>query len=285
MDFVGNWGFLLFFMVLAYLAMRALDTLIQRILKVDRTEKEQVLQSKLQELTVKVKKYEDEVASLRQQVQLLLNQYTEISGRYKELESVYAVAKQDANSLRDQLNNMSQTYSGMPARSNKVLIVCVGSKTDSGLALDMASIRAVRTETGFEIQQVSDPSPENLKKMLDRARLKQEHIYLHLAVKADKDGYQIGSQIVDASWLSSILNNVLVLLVAGSDSDSVGDFLGVVPYVITMSGGVDHREAAVFSRLFWTEIGRGLGPTLALRRALDRSPGNMREFIVSHWEF
>lgn len=290
MDFVDSWGFLLILMLVAYVVMRVIDNLIQRYLKIDKTEKEQILQNKLQELTSKVKEYEREVDSLRQQIKLLLAQYTDISGKYKELENTYNTAKQDAQSLRDQLGSFSQGYNNpsssthFPARSNKVLIVCIGS-SDAGFALDLASIRAVRTETGIEIQQVNDPTPENLKNIIDRARAKQEHIYLHLAIKSDKNGYQIGPHIVDANWLSSILNGVLVLVVAGTDSDHIGDFLGVVPYVVTMSGSVVHREAAIFSRIFWTEIGKGIGPTLAFRRALERSPGTVREFVVSHWDY
>lgn len=279
---VDNWGFLFLLFIAAYVILNGISAFLQKFLKIDRSEREQLLQNQLSHLSEKIGDYESEISDLRKLVKLLQTQYEEMVGKYKELQHVHEEARQESQSLREQLNNLSQGYIMRDTHPNKVLIVCVGSP-DKGLGLDLATIRAVRTDTGLEIQTIQDPSPDNLKKFLDRARMKQDHIYVHLAVKADKEGYQLGETIVDASWLSSVLNGAIVLLVAGADSDNVGDFLGVVPYVITMSGGVTHRDAAIFSRLFWTEIGRGIGPSLALTRALDRSPGTIREQIVSHW--
>jgi hypothetical protein len=73
--------------------------------------------------------------------------------------------------------------------------------------------------------------------------------------------------------------------VAGSDSTEVGEFLGIIPYVITMSDKLPSRDAARFTRHFWTEIGNGIGPTLGLQRALEASPGRMSEYVKRHWVF
>jgi hypothetical protein len=281
MNLVENWSFLFILLVIAFLTMRAMDIFIQRFLGVDRTEREQVLQHQIDQLSRKVDDYEKEIDSLRKQVKLLVQQHEEVVVKYNKLEEVYNASKEDSLSLREQVNSFSSNY--VNKTPSKVLIVCTGSD-EPGFGLDIASIRAVRTETGMEIQQVNDASPENLKKYIDRARVKQDHIYVHLSVRSDREGYQLGSEIVDASWLSTILNGVIVLVIAGTDSDSVADFLGVVPYVISMSGPISHRDASIFSRLFWLEIGNGIGPSLSLKRALQKSPGTIREKIVSHWE-
>jgi hypothetical protein len=57
----------------------------------------------------------------------------------------------------------------------------------------------------------------------------------------------------------------------------------VVPYVITMSQKVLHTDAAIFQRVFWTAIALGDSTDIALRKALRRSPPNMREYVVKHW--
>lgn len=279
-----EWISVVLFVIVSYFILHGLVLLISRFLKLDRTEREQVLQSQIDKLNITLRDYEREIDDLRNQVRIIVAQYQDIIGKYKELEKSYNEAREESVSLRDQLNNLSSGYVMRDVRPDKILLVLIG-EINSGLSLDLASIRAVRTETGMEIQTISDPSPENLKKALDRARMKQDHIYLHMAIKADKEGYQIGNKIVDASWLSSVLGGVIVLVVAGAESDNVGDFLGVIPYVISMSGDIAHRDASIFSRMFWTEIGRGIGPSLALRRALEKSPGTIREQIVSHWNW
>lgn len=279
-----EWLSIFGFIIAAYFALHSVVFVVSRYLKLDKSEKEQALQAQIDQLTSTVVKYESEVADLRKQVKIVVVQYEEVVGKYQELLRTHEEAQHEAKSLREQLNNISNGYSMRESKPDRVLLVLVGSE-EKGLSLDLASIRAVRTETGMEVQVISNPSPDNLKKALDRARMKQDHIYLHMAIKADKDGYQLGDQIVDATWLSSVLNGVIVLVVAGTDSDAIGDFLGVVPYVVSMDGGVAHRDASIFARLFWSEIGKGMGPSLAIRRAMDRSPGTIREKIISHWDW
>ena len=139
-------------------------------------------------------------------------------------------------------------------------------------------------ETGIEVKELVGPTPGVLKRELERVRGRKVQIYVHMAIFSDKEGYQLGGQIVDVNWLSTILQDVLVLLVAGADSSYVGEFLGVVPYVVTVEGGVPTRELSSFSRLFWSEIARGIGPGRALKRALDKSAPEVKDKIVKYWQ-
>lgn len=271
------------FIVSGFVVLQVLTWIVRRWLKLDSNEREQLLQNQINDLSDKVADYEKEVEDLRRQVRIMVAQYDEAIGRLAKLQELYDATVDTNRQLREQISNLTAGNVVSFNRPDKILMVLVGSK-NSELSLDLATLRAVRTETGMEIHEITDPTPEKLKRTLDRARMKQDHVYLHMAVNADSQGYEIGPEIVDSTWLSSVLSNVLVLVVAGTDSDQVGDFLGVVPYVVTVAGGVTHRDAAIFSRVFWTEIGKGIGPTMALRRALERSPSAIREKIVCHWD-
>lgn len=283
--------------ILLYTVLQGMTWVGKKIFRIDSSERELVLQAQINQLVEKTKDHEElvrdhqelkrtvreqeqEIEDLRKQVKLLVDQYEDALGRLGVLQEQYATVSQENKNLKLQIKSSSLVRERGPQR---ILMVMIGSE-DAGLSLDLASIRAVRTETGLQIKEISSHNPGFLKRELDEAKQRGDHIYLHLAVKADKEGYQMGNQIVDVSWLSSILDGVLVLVVAGTDSDYVGEFLGVVPYVVTMSGSIAHREAAVFSRSFWLEIGKGIGPTLALKRALSRSPQSIRDQIVCHWQ-
>lgn len=282
-----DWATLIGVVVLATLAMQVFSPLIQRYLKLDRTEREEVLQSQIDAMGDKQNEYENDTASLKNHIKFLLRQYDDLVVENAKCKEEYAKAQREIGILQEQVKALT-IQSQQPAveaavSAQRTLVVCTATD-DPNFALDLASLRAVRTDTGMEISLVKEPSPDNLKKMLDRLRARGGPFYLHLAIRTDKDGFQIGNQVVDANWLSSILDGVIILLVAGSDSDSIGDFLGVVPYVVTLNGNVQHRDVALFSRLFWIEIGRGLGPSLALKRASDRSPSSIRESLQSHWD-
>jgi len=284
-----DWITLVAVVVLATLVMQVLSPFIQRLLKLDKTERERILQSQIDQMSDKQDEYESDSVTLKGHIKLLLKQYEELVVENNKLKDDNIKAQAEIVELQKQvalLNQQSQTpiVEAVAVSSQRTLVVCTATD-DPNFALDVASLRAVRTDTGIEISQVKEPSPDNLKRMLDRLRARGGPFYLHLAIRTDKDGYQIGGKVVDANWLSSILDGVIVLLVAGSDSDSIGDFLGVVPYVITLAGDVQHRDVALFSRLFWLEIGRGVGAGLALKRALERSPSSIREAVQSHGEF
>jgi hypothetical protein len=242
----------------------------------DNGEKEKALQQNLN-------KSKEEILDLRKQVRILVAQYEEAVGKYALLREQYDQAARELVVLREEVEQMQkETVKQSQALHNRLLIAAVGSK-EASLALDLASLRAVRADTGLRFLRIPEATPEKLKDALDQSRMMQSTTYLHLSIKSDNDGYQLTNEIVDANWLSENLEGVVILVVNGSNSTRIGASLGVVPYVITMSEEVPHRDASLFARAFWTEIGRGIGPSLALKRALERSPANMQEYVVRHW--
>lgn len=162
------------------------------------------------------------------------------------------------------------------------LLAAIGS--DAMLKLDEAALRAVRTETGMEFERIRDATLPAIKRRLDRERgYGRPFDKLHLAVHSAPDGIILSGQLVDAAALSEILDGVQVLLVAGCESSQIGDALGVVPYVITMNEAVGNADAAQFTKVFWTQIGKRKKPAEALRKALELAPSGMSEYVERHF--
>lgn len=245
-------------------------------------EKEKVLQQKLIDLQKECDKYKEEVILLRNQVKLVMGQYDEAVIKLSELNRLYKMAQEEARTLQDQLNRWKEDMEKSEARFNRILIAAVGSP-ESSLNMDLAALRAVKIETGMAFDRISECTPEKLQSAIDQAKGMQAITYLHLSIKSGPEGYQLMDKVVDANWLSANLQGVVILLVAGSDSTEVGEFIGVVPYIITMNDTLPSKDAARFTRYFWTEVGKGIGPSLAFERAIQRSPGRMSEYVRRHW--
>jgi hypothetical protein len=251
-------------------------------LRWDTGQKERAMQDKLAEVQRELDKAKERVIILEKQIELLLGQYNEAVIKLNQIKTRYEEAEEDARRLREELVRMNSNLPDMEMRSNRLLIAAVGAP-NSQLNLDLASLRAVKMNTGLAFERISEATPERLQQALDMARGMRAITYLHLSTNADREGYQLMDTIVDANWLSENLQGVTILVVAGSESTDVGEFLGIVPYVITMNDKLPSRDAARFTRHFWTEIGNGIGPSLAFQRALDQSPGRMSEYVKKHW--
>jgi hypothetical protein len=272
------------FVLISYGLLHIIKVGLGQWLKWDVGERERVLQHKLSDLQQELEKAKEKIVQLERLITLLQGQYDDAVVRLAQIKLQYERATAEAKELREE---MREVKDDIPLRAGdahrrRLLIAAVGTK-DSGLELDIASLRAVKMETGLEFERILEATPEKLKNSLDRARRTQSQTYVHMSVHSDKSGYLLGEQVVDANWLSSVMDGVIVLLVAGCESTWVGEFLGVVPYVVSMSEEVTSQDAAKFTRAFWTEIGKGLGPSLSLKRALQRAPSSMGEYVISHW--
>jgi hypothetical protein len=162
------------------------------------------------------------------------------------------------------------------------LLVVIGP--DAALRLDLAALRKVKRLTGLAFHRLTDATADDLDAYLRRERSKgQPVVYLHLAVHADHAGVQLADGAVDGDWLSERLLGVQVLLLAGCHGDRLGDWLGVVPHVVTLDEAIGHDDAAVLCEHFWTGIGKGDGPAAALDAALAACAPVVGEYVVRHW--
>jgi hypothetical protein len=174
---------------------------------------------------------------------------------------------------------------GTPAAGpncERTLLVCVGA--DAALKVDLAALRAVRAATGLHFRRIVAATRDDFEAHLRRERAKGRPVeLLHLALHAGHDGVAFADGLADGDWLSERLCGVRVLLLAGCQGDAVGDWLGVVPHVITLSEDISHADAALLTEHFWKGIGRGLDPDRALDGALAACPPVVGEYVVRHW--
>jgi hypothetical protein len=138
----------------------------------------------------------------------------------------------------------------------KRLLLVLGD--DEAFKLDLASMRAVRTKTKLEFVRVQDADKTKIERQLIRARSGgKPFAYVHIAAHGNQQGVMLGGVLVAWDWLSGVLDGVEVLVLAACESSIIGDWLGVVPFVISISEQVGNENAALFAQAFWTEIGRG----------------------------
>ena len=166
--------------------------------------------------------------------------------------------------------------------AGRTLLVCIGP--DSALMLDLAALRAVRSATGLAFKRIVDTSRPRFAGALRRERnLGRPVELLHLALHASPDGIEFADGIADGSWLSERLFGVRIMLLASCRGDTIGDWLGVVPHVITLSEDITHEDAAVLTQHFWHNIGTNMEPGAALDEALTHCPPAVSEYVVRHW--
>lgn len=225
---------------------------------------------------------EAEILSLRQKVGFLEEQYKGAVERELEAHRNIATLSEQVKRLQtqlDQLQRSDRTTNWLPRRR---LLVALGS--DPNLQIDLAALRAVRTRSGVEFHRITGATSANFAAYLDRQRANGHPVELvHIGVHADGSGLRFADGVVTWDWLSGALDGVKVLLLAGCDSTNVGDWLGVVPHVVTVSESITHEDAAKFAQAFWMEIGNGVQPDQALERAFERSPAQLQEFVIGHW--
>lgn len=164
----------------------------------------------------------------------------------------------------------------------RTLLVCAGA--DSGLLLDLPALRAVRAATGLRFTRVLDATRSKFDRVLRiERRLGRPVEWVHLAMHGSQQGVQFVDGVADSNWLSERLLGVQVLLLAACESDGVGEWLGVVPYVISLREDILHEDAAALAQHFWHGIGSGKEPGDALDEALSHCPPVVGEYVVRHW--
>lgn len=176
----------------------------------------------------------------------------------------------------------SESVSVVARGASDLLLVVVGE--DPQLRVDLAALRKVKRETGLAFHRLSKATSEAFDNYMRRERSKGRCVtLLHMAVHSSEEGIFFSDRVVDGDWLSERLLGVEVMLLAGCQGDSVGDWLGVVPYVVTLDGFVSHADAATLTEHFWLNIARGVNPDRALELALERCVPSMSEHVVRHW--
>ena len=161
-------------------------------------------------------------------------------------------------------------------------LVCNGP--DGALLLDQAALCAVRSATGLKFMRVLDVTQRKFAATLRRERgLGRPAELLHVDLPATPAGIQCADRLADGTWLRQRLPGVRIMLLAAWEGDGAGDWLQVVPHVITLRAGISREDAAVLTQRFWHNIGLDLAPGPALDEALAHCSPAAGEYVARHW--
>lgn len=233
----------------------------------------------------RMKEVTAELNTVKGQVTYLLGQLVDAEKRIKDTEEENLRLRMKIIHLESTVDDLNKRVEGEDEHRDDgsiPLLVIVGS--DEDLELDLASLRAVQTNTGMGFRRITDATMEKVLQRLNRARMNgRPYDKIHMSVHSGPEGIYLGKEVVTGTELSEALKGVNVLLLSGCEGGSIGDVLGVIPYVITISEEVSHTDAALFARAFWTQIGKNRRPDDALRIALRLAPSGMDEFVEGHW--
>lgn len=225
---------------------------------------------------------------------LLMNREQALERRVAELESTVATLQallyektQQNGTLQAEVARLNERVRqleklapapAVAAQHPETLLAVIGE--DPALRIDLAALREVERESNLRVSRVYPVTKVKLKATLDRYRVNGRPVrYVHMAVHAGPMGLAFQGETVDAAWLSENLKNVQVLLINGCQSDEVGDWIGVVPTVVTMREQITHEDAAQFAKLFWAAVASGVTPEDAYYQARDRAPQSVAEFV------
>lgn len=236
----------------------------------------------------RMKEVTAELSTVKGQVSYLLGQLVVAEKKIRESEEENSKLKIKILSLETTVESLTKRVEEEEMHKfegeNSPLLVVVGS--DEDLELDLASLRAVQTDTGMGFRRVTDATLEKVVQRMNRARINgRPYDKMHMSVHSGPEGsgVYLGKELVTGVELSEIMKGIKILLIAGCEGGSIGDVLGVVPFVVTISEEVSHGDAALFSRAFWTQIGKKRKPDDALRLALQLAPSGMDEYVEGHW--
>lgn len=153
------------------------------------------------------------------------------------------------------------------------LMIVIGD--DPQLVVDLAALRGAR---GLEVTRLLPATHRSLKSTVERFRRQGKPLELvHFAVHAEQDGIKL-DRVIKPVELSELLVGVRIAVFMGCLTAEIGDFLAVIPSVVSFREPVPHDEAWQFSLLFWRGIGEGLLPAQAFRRAKERGPTAIGEY-------
>lgn len=160
------------------------------------------------------------------------------------------------------------------------LLVAVGR--DPMFQLDLVAMRKVRAKTGIRWQRLYPVTKRKLVEKMARDNLNHRPIKnLHFSLHCGEEGLEFDDGIASPQWLSENVQGAETVVIAGCQSDTVGDYLGVATAVITMLEEVRNDDAARFTEAFWTQIGEKMQAEEAFYKAIEIVP-QVSEFAEYH---
>jgi hypothetical protein len=163
------------------------------------------------------------------------------------------------------------------------LLVLAGSGPE--MQWEMAALREVRRATGLGFTRLAGVTKESFEREMLRARRRKGggYTWLHMAAHGWPDGAQFAGEFAEGNWLSERLEGFEVALLAGCTTDAVGDWLAVIPHVVSFGENVSAGDAGAFTTGFWTCLAQGGTPDAAVDAGLKAALPYVAEYVVRHW--
>jgi hypothetical protein len=239
----------------------------------------------------KLPKGNGRLKDLESTVRVLQSDHTRDLQRIQALEDDLRTAQGDLRDAKAHIarleTELAQYRESLPAsgvaEEAPLLLAVIGS--DSRLRVDLAALREVENECGLQVTRCYPAHMKRFEAILNRHRAAGQPIqYVHFSVhtRANEPAALFESGPADGVQLSGVMNGVEVAMVAGCESDMLGDLLGVVPTVVTFREPLEHGHGHLAAKLFWLAIGRGLPPRQAYRDARSKLPADVAEFMEMH---
>lgn len=210
-------------------------------------------------------------------IRVLQSDHVRDLARIEHLEKELAGAEKRIQFLEGQLSRYEPNKT---SGGERLLLAVVGS--DPMLKTHLSALREVERDGGIVVTRCFPAQFRRFEATLSRYRaggepLRLVHFSAH--VTAEDGGAILFEEPISGEQLSGVLNGVEVVMVAGCDSDILGDLLGVVPSVVTFRETVRLEHATLAIKLFWGAIGRGLNARDAYRETRRRLPAEVAEFL------
>lgn len=224
---------------------------------------------------IKSNQYESREARLEKEITKLKNAMEVLNeDRLKDRAEIDSLKKQLAIS-NERIRELETTIAmyqsaSTDKRKSDILLVVIGG--DAKLKIDLATLRAVKRITGMNFTRLLNARFSDFHRVMSEARLSgKPYKYILFSVHSGDMGIQLDT-VIDAEELSAEVQDAEVLMIAGCESSNMGQWLGVVPYVITLREEVPMDDASRFVEAFWTSVGNGDTPEKAFYTAVDKVP-------------
>ena len=197
-----------------------------------------------------------------------------------ELTEKLAEANRKIGRLEARIIELEKTLARQEIRQtgSDTLLVAVG--TDPMLKVDLSALRAVESRTPLKILRLLPVTKDNFRRIIDQRRSVGQPIRrVHIATHASRDGVEFGDGVADGIWLSAQLGGVEVLLLAGCETSQVGDYLGLVPFLVTTLESLSQEDAMRMAGVFWQAVGEWLLPAQVEARCRERLPAELLEAV------
>lgn len=184
-----------------------------------------------------------------------------------------------AGVVRGRTGGVREGAGARPAR----LLVLTGATPE--MQWELSALREVRRVTGLEFTRLTGVTKESFEREILRARRRKGggYAWLHMASHGWPEGAQFRGEFAEGNWLSERLEGFEVALLVGCETEAVGDWLSVVPYVVSFGAAVSPRDAAAFTTGFWGCLAQEGTPDEAVAAGLKAALPYVAEYVVKHW--